>query len=162
MSAAPRLLAMCLDCGHPTAAIRLRPDVNGNKRYQRQCLDCGQSVGNFIAVAEVAKTVPRLELVPKWDDALAERLEGEQTLQRQHMREEWWEWYTGYLRSPEWRATAAQVHKRANNLCEGCRNAPSRHIHHLTYENVGKEFLWELVAVCVTCHERAHDKGPFR
>ena len=30
--------------------------------------------------------------------------------------------------------------------------------HHLTYENVGEEFLFELVALCSDCHERLHQK----
>lgn len=27
---------------------------------------------------------------------------------------------------------------------------------HLTYKNMGDEFLWELRAVCPSCHTRAH------
>jgi hypothetical protein len=26
----------------------------------------------------------------------------------------------------------------------------------VSYEHVGREFLWDLKAVCLPCHERAH------
>jgi hypothetical protein len=30
-------------------------------------------------------------------------------------------------------------------------------VHHVTYKNMGNEFLWELRAICAVCHERVHD-----
>ena len=33
---------------------------------------------------------------------------------------------------------------------------PATQAHHLTYEHMGDEFLWELKAVCRPCHERWH------
>jgi 5-methylcytosine-specific restriction endonuclease McrA len=33
-------------------------------------------------------------------------------------------------------------------------------VHHLTYQNAGNEFLWELVAICRECHARYHAIEP--
>jgi 5-methylcytosine-specific restriction endonuclease McrA len=48
------------------------------------------------------------------------------------------------------------VLQRANGHCEGCGQRKAVQVHHLTYEHVGQEFLWELRAVCSECHDRLH------
>jgi DnaB-like helicase N terminal domain len=65
-------------------------------------------------------------------------------------------WYQNYLRSDEWRAKRRLVMDRCGGLCEGCRNAPVSEVHHLTYEHVGDELLFELVGLCRECHQRVH------
>jgi len=67
--------------------------------------------------------------------------------------------YHEYLKTPEWRAKRRLVIERARGLCEGCGINAATQVHHLTYEHVGAEFLWELRAVCDGCHERAHAPG---
>jgi hypothetical protein len=37
---------------------------------------------------------------------------------------------------------------------------PAREVHHRTYQHVGEEFLYELLALCHGCHDRGHAKGP--
>ena len=49
--------------------------------------------------------------------------------------------------------------ERAQGLCEGCRRRPATEVHHLTYEHVGDELLWELKAVCDHCHRRCHPES---
>ena len=66
--------------------------------------------------------------------------------------------YSDYLLSPEWAKRRDAVIERCSGLCEGCGNAPVDHVHHLTYDNIGDEFLWQLVGVCAPCHARAHGK----
>jgi hypothetical protein len=46
--------------------------------------------------------------------------------------------------------------KRCGGICEGCGERPVAHIHHLTYEHMGDEFLFELAGVCIPCHHRLH------
>jgi 5-methylcytosine-specific restriction endonuclease McrA len=48
----------------------------------------------------------------------------------------------------------------SRGVCEGCREQPASEVHHLTYEHVGEEFLWELEAVCDDCHSRVHGRPP--
>lgn len=68
----------------------------------------------------------------------------------------WPELYRDYLRSHEWAMLRAKVMRRAQHCCEGCGDTRPTEVHHLTYENVTREFLFELVALCTECHERLH------
>lgn len=67
--------------------------------------------------------------------------------------------YARYLESEEWWQRRTRVMERAAGVCEGCRMREPVDVHHLTYDHVTEELLWELVAVCAPCHERAHG-GP--
>ena len=69
---------------------------------------------------------------------------------------QWLKAYDAYLKSPEWKRKSELVIKRAKQLCEGCLTRKAIQVHHLSYEHVGEEFLFELVAVCTVCHERLH------
>jgi hypothetical protein len=68
----------------------------------------------------------------------------------------WWDNYNTYLASPEWRAKSLAVRAR-DPVCQGCRQNFSEQAHHVTYRNVGHEFLFELIALCAKCHDRLHD-----
>jgi hypothetical protein len=72
---------------------------------------------------------------------------------------EWHEWYADYLQSDAWLERRRLVLQRAHGICEGCRSAPASEIHHLSYQHVGHEFLWELVAICRECRTRWHATG---
>lgn len=145
-----------LPCAHSRKHLTYRPDVNGNPRYQNQCPDCGIGVGNFIAIAVARQSGP-LNSLPKFDDSLEEIVYARQREVKDAERAQWWAWYNEYLKSDAWRAKACLVHKRAKGTCEGCLSRPSTQVHHLSYEHAGDELLWELVAVCDECHERAHE-----
>lgn len=66
----------------------------------------------------------------------------------------WLEKYTKYLQSPEWREKRKLVMLRAQGICEGCRKANATEVHHLTYERLGDEMLFDLVAICKMCHDK--------
>ncbi|MEK9724008.1 MAG: HNH endonuclease [Rhodospirillaceae bacterium] len=72
---------------------------------------------------------------------------------------DWRQRYRDHLDSPTWWDKRKQVLKRAGHKCEGCGDALASEVHHLTYEHMGDEFLFELIAVCRACHERLHGKG---
>ena len=69
---------------------------------------------------------------------------------------DWEQQYEAYMASAAWDVVRARVLERENHVCQGCRIAPATVVHHLTYDNMGREFLWELAAVCETCHARIH------
>lgn len=105
-----------------------------------------------------------------FDEALAEQIQAEfkreserQMAEWQEQREEekqaqakqstdWWEQYNEYLKTPQWRKKRDMVMRRAGELCEGCGQRKATQVHHKTYEHVGNELLFELVAVCYQCH----------
>ncbi|MBI0530879.1 hypothetical protein D9602_05815 [Sphingomonas sp. TX0522] len=66
--------------------------------------------------------------------------------------------YGHYLSSPEWQERRRAVLERCAGLCEGCRKQPARDVHHLSYQHIRAEFLFELVGLCRDCHDRWHGK----
>lgn len=118
-------------------------------------------VGDCLKHSEVDGDVPfeNEALAPSYDLA---RNEQRQSIYQKHIKKQkardgaWWDRYRQHLASPEWADTRQKVFKRANGLCEGCGDEPATAVHHLTYTDLGNEFLWQLVAVCKTCHDRAH------
>jgi 5-methylcytosine-specific restriction endonuclease McrA len=65
--------------------------------------------------------------------------------------------YADYLRTAAWQAKRDKVLARAQRVCEGCRDREATEVHHLTYAHVGRELLFELVALCEACHAVVHD-----
>lgn len=80
----------------------------------------------------------------------------EREKQREEENAAWWDRYSAYLNTPEWRERSRLVIQRAGGICEACRKAPATQAHHLTYEHVFAEPLFELVATCKPCHDRIH------
>lgn len=77
--------------------------------------------------------------------------------------EKWFAIYHRYLRSPEWRSIRERVIARDKELCQGCLQEKAVEAHHLTYANIGEEFLFELVAIGPRCQRRLRlpqDKIP--
>lgn len=85
-------------------------------------------------------------------EAEARRAEIER--QRAAENQAWWDSYNAYLKSDAWKARRSKVLQRADGVCEGCMSARAVEVHHTTYKHVGSEFLWELRAVCKSCHEQ--------
>lgn len=150
-----------MECEHGTVAIRLRIVAGGGKQYVRQCLDCGKATTNAIRKDIALKECGRKEAFP-FDEELQESYRKKRAehhaAQRRTEREEFFKWYSEYLKSPEWRRKRSLVMERAKGVCEGCMSRDATEVHHTTYEHVGEEFLFELVAICDICHKRAHEK----
>jgi 5-methylcytosine-specific restriction endonuclease McrA len=108
-----------------------------------------------------------LEFCPTWNDTLgadwnAQRVAVYEAARFERMaavddeRIEHTERYQNYLQTPQWRLKRRLVLERSEGRCEGCRACAATEVHHLTYKHVFNELLFELVALCRECHERAH------
>lgn len=150
-----------LNCLHVKQEVRRYVDAGGASHMKRQCVACGISVGSSIAKAIAPKDVP------DWDTCLRDRVEAkyckdrEDIIQKhialQKRRESsWHKRYSEHLRSPEWAEIRRRVFRRSAGVCEGCGSAEAKEVHHISYDNMGMEFLFQLVAVCSKCHDRLH------
>lgn len=153
-----------LKCTCERTAIRLRIQSNGVQIYSLQCLECGRQIK---AVSKNAPEVLEMPNVMPFDETLKEQWEARRRAhsdtqlrirenQVQEQTAEWWRQYDVYLQTTAWRLKRQAVLTRANNWCEGCGKHQATQVHHLTYKHVFDEFLFELVAVCDSCHRRIH------
>jgi 5-methylcytosine-specific restriction endonuclease McrA len=152
-------------CPHRGTEVRKRTSSAGRVSYWAQCLTCGHTPFGAIAKANIADP----DRVPDHDPTLAKRFAEDRdrrcaAVNQKHVRlqkaekAEWWRWYDRYLKTPDWLRKRDLVFARANGICEGCGVRPAEQVHHRTYDHVGNEFLFELVALCGACHDRIHDE----
>lgn len=147
-------------CDHRrVSAPRLRKVGGGVTQYRRQCLECGQTVGQSIAKAQAEREAAGK--IEAFDEVLLQlglSLEqAKRAKQRADQRAERQRLYDTYLASDAWRMKRDAVMRRCGGICEGCGEARAVDVHHLTYAHVGAELLFELVGLCRSCHEAAHD-----
>lgn len=127
-----------------------------------QCTVCGANTSAWIKRSEVTNPAA----VPAWDESLRDEFWKNQRTQRLHEVTEqrrsdidaWRREHSAYLLTPQWRSLRARVLIRAGGLCEGCRTADATCVHHLTYDHWKDELLFELVALCNECHDKAHGR----
>jgi 5-methylcytosine-specific restriction endonuclease McrA len=65
--------------------------------------------------------------------------------------------YDAYMQSTKWAHIRQRVLERENYVCQGCGIRGAIQAHHLTYDRFKEEMLFDLVAVCRSCHERIHN-----
>lgn len=156
------------DCRkHCRRVLRVMP--NGARCVGFQCTRCGNWE---IQRKQPGETGAGL---PGFDNEIGERYRKLQLQQWERDRQEFrvsrsrafWSAYGNYLVSQEWRTKRDAVMRRANRFCEACAEQPATQVHHKTYEHVGEEPLFDLVAICEPCHDRLteisrreHDEDP--
>lgn len=149
-------------CGHQDTALRIRTVTGGSRQMVYQCLRCGQPTSNAIARAQALAMSGGIE-PPPFNDELRRTWEREKEDGLKAIfnndSADFDEAYEEYLQSPAWQEKRRLVLTRALGICEGCAVNEAKQIHHTTYEHVGDEFLFELVAVCDACHDRLHQKN---
>lgn len=160
--------AHCLHLGHKRFVFRDTAARTSPRRYGFQCLECG--------------AFPNIPFRPAWvgekrclsvhgkqaAEAVSseDRLTGDITARRNAhwsawrqasivAKRGWWDWYNAYLRSFAWAVKRGEALKRDAYQCQNCF-APAEEVHHLTYENVGREPLSDLVSLCKSCHDGIH------
>lgn len=146
-------------CQHPRTEFRRMKTANGVFQLRKQCLGCGELVGS----AYKRDAVTDFDSLPPVDEVARQRTRNQwqdrQALYQNGQEEEqaaFWSYYNEHMRSPEWRKKCALKMAQADGACEGCGEKEPRHVHHRTYENLGDEFLFELVALCLDCHQKLH------
>lgn len=145
-------------CQHHNKVSVYKIDKILRRWYAEQCLVCGQKIGHFAIKTELSSNQKldarlfdeKLEQA-KWD-ILREMY--------QHQREQkninFWTSYHNHLRSHRWSLIRDKVLKRDKYICCGCGTASATQVHHLTYERLGDEMLFDLVSICFDCHKKIH------
>jgi 5-methylcytosine-specific restriction endonuclease McrA len=128
------------------------------RQLRQYCDDCGRLFGSALKHTTATPETPEISFDEvtryhrEWQERLA-RNNADRKAREQRRRAE----YIAYLQTDAWVQRRELVIERAGGMCEGCRQAAAEQVHHLTYNHITNEFLWELVAICRDCHERFHD-----
>ena len=149
-----------LTCSVHHFIVRYRLASNNTKMFKKQCVRCGELTGGWISHCDIR--IP--ESIDPIDDDLRERYNKSKQeltnalndLIRSIKKSEFFEGYNEYLSSKEWNEKRRLVLKRCNRICEGCGMYGASQAHHLSYDHIGNEFLFELVGLCLDCHKRIH------
>lgn len=147
-------------CDHDDAELRTHVHSDGRPFIKLECQVCGKR-GNAMpqahpAVRDLAEDPPPIDetISERWWSEITAKRQAEWDAQRSQYRNE-------YLNSPEWRKRSAMVLFRDRGLCQAklddCEHIATD-VHHRTYDNVRNEPLYDLVAVCRSCHERIEAK----
>ena len=139
------------DCTCSRTEVRMRAIRGGSRQYVRQCLDCGESVGN--PVRQEGDAVA-------FDESLRDcaRVSRQSAIEaaKKSESEFWWREYHRYMKSDAWFSLRGKVLARDGGICQGCLTAGAVEVHHKTYDHFGSEFAFELMSLCKLCHERMH------
>ena len=120
----------------------------------------------FLQIASPNKSVPRPHFGPSRNErkALRKAAKRKARLERKNRnrskREAWPDYYAGYvayINSAEWRAFRLLTFSLRGKRCERCgEEEGQRHLHHLTYRNLGHEEQEDVMVLCRECHKAAH------
>lgn len=139
-----------------------QPGRKPHKQFKYQCMTCGKTssaIGHAKLTPEQrrdAKEVDR-EISKRYWDNEGNKVKQEYTKAKAHEKENFFDLHSAYLRSPKWQAKRQAVLRRDGYVCQACLKNPAKQAHHLTYKHWGHEPLFELIAVCVPCHEALTD-----
>jgi len=150
-------------CPHDDKADVVRTkSANGSPLFRWRCRTCTKLFA-VVSRADVVRTsTPWFEL-PDEENSHGEYFEEVHrhvTAANEQNREKWLQdsqqkrnlEYHEYLQSSAWRLKRDAVMKRDNRLCQGCLKNQATQVHHLTYDRIFNEMLFDLVAICHECH----------
>lgn len=145
-------------CDHRNAFICRRIKKNNSISFGRQCPDCN----NWREVPSASLDELTKQSLPKYDESLQQRLDAKRRSDYQakekSKNDAWFAKYNAYLQTDSWKERRRKVLFRDKYLCQACLYQRAAHVHHLTYERVFNEPLFDLIAVCEPCHESIHNK----
>jgi 5-methylcytosine-specific restriction endonuclease McrA len=144
-------------CPHERSHMAWVTIRNGRLQLRNQCDYCGELLGNPFRHEMAEPNTPMADTckAERWDQGRQTEIH-QAAMRLIERHKNWWRRYDEYLNTDDWRRKRELVFQRARGTCEGCRERPAQQVHHLTYTDVGNEFLWQLVAVCAPCHDRFH------
>lgn len=61
--------------------------------------------------------------------------------------------YSKYIKSPQWEAKRQLYFQNFGKYCKACHQTRGPiHVHHMTYERLGRELMSDLISLCPSCH----------
>ena len=149
-------------CAHPTTETRCKVDRLGRDMFLKQCQVCGQAASSAIAHSKVEHKGSVLafdyDAEQAWRDKRDSRYKDLVYSRYIDKRVEHTTAYYEYLQGQKWHAKRYRVLSRDGYKCQACLERKATQVHHLTYDRIFNEPLFDLVSVCKDCHAEIHDK----
>jgi hypothetical protein len=152
-------------CAQPKYVMIQLGIKNGNRMQREACVNCKNVNSVIYKKQSNFNALPYLtyenHLINK-DKKQAERHSFYEEVKKYKEnikalnKQSWDKYYKEVLQSSEWKIKRKKVIKRCNNICEGCGEKPVQEVHHLTYDRLGQEFLFQLIGLCKNCHSKIH------
>lgn len=149
-------------CATEAPGVRLIAGVlaDGRTNYYVQCITSGRR-GSAVAKQKLTEQerqeAARYKINLEQSREAADRMYADRDRQWRETKHEqaveWWRAYDQYLLSAAWANKRTAVLARDAFVCQSCRERRAVQVHHLTYRHLFHEPLFDLVAVCVTCHD---------
>lgn len=143
------------NCANHNPVFVKKIKSNGFWMVKKQCLNCGDSSGQFKnSICEDINSLPEYNEY-LWDEyhaILWDQRKKYMDAQAKRRRDHFFYEHNIYLNSEEWKAKRQMVLQRDNYMCQACLDSRATQVHHLTYKHWQKEPLFELISVCEKCH----------
>ncbi|MEQ9290080.1 MAG: hypothetical protein RIG77_24330 [Cyclobacteriaceae bacterium] len=144
-------------CKEPNIQKVIKKYESGTLHAHLQCMNCG-----FKVKGPISKKKLDIQSLPEYNESLAEKVYAKiyEESTRLHNRandirkKKFFNEYSNYLESEEWKEKRKLVLKRDNHLCQSCLTNKATQVHHKNYKYLYNEPLFELVSVCKPCHDR--------
>lgn len=135
--------------------------ISGNKIYGTQCLMCGR----WAAVKQDKIPLRDKASCGEYDDSVRQQYDKKICEQRKIAYEEQAETnrntqLSEYYKSSHWQFIRDKRlsfnRDYFNGRCEICFTNRATHVHHITYARMGREWIFDLAAICEECHAEEH------
>jgi 5-methylcytosine-specific restriction endonuclease McrA len=128
---------------------------NGTQHFGEQCTICG-------GFRHLKKSECNPNELIQYDESIAEKYSKAcvefYRNKRQQGDTEWRKKYDEYMESVDWKRRRAIILNRDGHTCQGCLQRPAVHVHHLTYARLGNELAFDLISICIECHDKVHGR----
>lgn len=145
------------NCKNHNMVFVKRIKSNGGIMVNMQCMECGEHDARAYKKELLPANAPLFDEQKREQLYIAQR---EKAIEQREIERLNWlnEQYTPYLQSSKWIKKRDLVLKRDDYICQACLSNKATQVHHLTYQNVFDEPLFELISICKPCHDKIHSK----
>lgn len=146
-----------IDCKH-IEKIYKKTDSSGRFYCLKRCVKCGQSLG-MVPKPKNIDEVPILtkELEKEYQNISSNLATEKIKKEVEEKRKQFFNEYNIYLNSEGWEKKRNKVLERDKHICQACLVNKATQVHHISYQHVFDEPLFELQSICKYCHEKLHD-----
>jgi 5-methylcytosine-specific restriction endonuclease McrA len=151
-------------CGFPNIQTMQVATANGFS-YRNICQNCFTTI---LVIKKTDKPIGKIINISLDDlnknkflinkNSIYSELLNIKTNNQQNKKNAFWINYKEYLKSERWQNKRLKVLERDKYLCQACLRNKATQAHHLTYERVFDEPLFDLISICTPCHEKLHNK----